>query len=174
MFYTGIGSRSAPESVLHTMRLCARKLAWLGYTLRSGGADGADTAFEIGCDDVGGEKEIYLPWAGFNGRKDGVLVDNGKASPIAAKHHPAWGSLKQSVRNLHTRNVGQVLGQMCNTPSSFVLCWTPDGCELKTTSKTGGTGQAIRIAVAYAIPIINMANDGWQERVRELVAQKAQ
>ena len=43
----------------------------------------------------------------------------------------------------------QVLGEDCNTPSSFVLCWTPNGKEI------GGTSQALRIAKHYNIPIIN-------------------
>lgn len=74
--FAGIGSRSTPENVLQVMRKVAHRLAELGYTLLSGGSDGADSAFEEGCrqsacaseaDKQGcfGKKEIYLPWPGF-------------------------------------------------------------------------------------------------------------
>ena len=36
--------------------------------LRSGAAQGADSAFERGCGSVGGDKRIDLPKAGFRGR----------------------------------------------------------------------------------------------------------
>ena len=37
-----------------------------------------------------------------------------------------------------------------NPPSNFVVCYTPDG------KASGGTGQAIRIAEYYNIPIYNL------------------
>ena len=48
-YYTGIGSRETPDSILSLFNDIVFQLAGLGYTLRSGGADGADTAFEEGC-----------------------------------------------------------------------------------------------------------------------------
>ena len=60
--FAGIGSRSTPDHVLQAMRKVAHRLAEMGYTLLSGGAAGADSAFEEGCF---GRKEIYLPWTGF-------------------------------------------------------------------------------------------------------------
>lgn len=68
MFYTGVGSRETPNDVMKVMYKFAQKMALHGAVLRSGGADGADTAFEWGCDKKQGMKEIYLPWNGFNGR----------------------------------------------------------------------------------------------------------
>lgn len=49
MTYAGIGSRNTPEPVLALMQRCATRLEVLGYTLRSGGANGADSSFEAGC-----------------------------------------------------------------------------------------------------------------------------
>ena len=69
MWYAGIGSRKAPKEAIDRMAELAEELAGKGYTLRSGGAGGADKAFEKGCDAVDGKKEIYLPWEGFNGSK---------------------------------------------------------------------------------------------------------
>jgi predicted Rossmann fold nucleotide-binding protein DprA/Smf involved in DNA uptake len=59
IFYAGIGARETPDDVLHLMYLLGRKLATDGYVLRSGHADGADLAFEKGCDSVNGRKEIF-------------------------------------------------------------------------------------------------------------------
>jgi len=41
MNYSGIGSRETPDDILELMKAVAYKLAGRGYTLRSGGADGA-------------------------------------------------------------------------------------------------------------------------------------
>lgn len=60
MYYAGVGSRETPQDVLKIMWKIGRYLALNGYTLRSGGgAKGADTAFENGCDSVRGSKEIF-------------------------------------------------------------------------------------------------------------------
>ena len=50
MYYAGIGSRETPGLMLGAFARIGEFLAKKGYTLRSGGADGADTAFEVGCD----------------------------------------------------------------------------------------------------------------------------
>ena len=47
MTYAGIGSRRTPGPALNAMRATAERLATLGYTMRSGHAPGADTAFEV-------------------------------------------------------------------------------------------------------------------------------
>lgn len=46
----------------------------------------------------------------------------------------------------------QVLGYDLKTPSDMVICWTKDG------GASGGTGQALRIAKDYNIPIYNLYN----------------
>jgi hypothetical protein len=128
--------------------MIAQILHECGYTLRSGGADRADTAFELGAGDV---KEIYLPWDGFNNRHDGIVMGNSFAArKIAMQFHPYWDNLTAGGKKLHTRNVPQVLGRDLKTPSEFVVCWTPDG------EASGGTGQALRIAAHYGIEIINL------------------
>lgn len=48
------------------------------------------------------------------------------------------------------RNTCQVLGLNLDSPVKAVICYTPGG------SGSGGTGQAIRIAQAYKIPVIDM------------------
>ena len=67
LLYAGIGSRETPPDILLKMVKIGCHLAKMGWTLRSGGAPGADSAFEKGCDLGGGDKQIFLPWKGFQG-----------------------------------------------------------------------------------------------------------
>lgn len=174
LLYAGVGSRLTPMPILGLMRKLGFRLAELGYTLRSGAADGADAAFEAGCDEAGGSKEIWLPWRGFNGHEDTSLFASTKHYAVASRLHPAWLSLKPSVRKLHARNVGQVLGSDLSTLVSFVLCWTPDGCESQSqrTRDTGGTGMAIALAGEHGVPVFNLHRIDALKRLAPLVRSK--
>lgn len=152
-YYTGIGSRKTPPEIKEKMVEVAEKLAEKGYVLRSGGADGADAAFEEGCDNVSGEKEIYLPWPGFNEHPSQYQRPPLKAFEIASEVHPVWNSLTQGARRLHARNCQQILGEKVDGPiSEFVICWTPDGKD------AGGTATALKLARQNNIPIYNMGS----------------
>ena len=59
--YAGIGSRSTPEPVLEHMHQVAHAMAEAGWTLRSGAAQGADSAFETGARSARGPREIWIP-----------------------------------------------------------------------------------------------------------------
>ena len=144
-FYTGVGSRKAPQDILMLIKQTAAFLSHEGWILRSGGADGCDTAFERGAT----KSQIFYA-------KDA----NKEALAIAAKYHPSWDRLSPFVKNLHGRNVFQVLGRDLKTPSRFLICWTPDGCKShkERTTKTGGTGTAISIASENNIPVFNLKN----------------
>jgi len=58
-YYAGIGSRKTPPDILALMEACAYKLARYGWNLRSGGAPGADQAFERGVAQANRERNIY-------------------------------------------------------------------------------------------------------------------
>lgn len=149
-FYTGIGSRETPIDVLNTFINIGRYLGGIGYTLRSGGADGADTAFEIGCDQSQGKKEIYIPWYRFNNSTSMLFNISQEAFEMASLIHPSWERLSDGAKKLHARNCSQILGQDLKTPTKFVVCYTKDG------KGGGGTGQAIRLARQYNIPIFDV------------------
>lgn len=151
MYYAGIGSRETPVEILNLMNQIAKHLAKLGITLRSGGAEGADKAFEDGCDLVNGPKEIYLPWKNFQNSTSQLIVgpEGSKAYLIAEEHHPYWHNLSQGARKLQARNSHQILGQDLQTPSDFVVCYTKKG------KGAGGTGQAMRLAKSMNIPIFD-------------------
>lgn len=149
--YTGIGSRSTPENILGLIHQVSKKLDDMGFLLRSGGANGADSAFE----EFSNNKEIYLPWNGFNGRKhDGISYftytqcsGNLIAEETVTDFHPKPNALTNAGRKLMARNAMQILGRDCESPTDVVICWT---------NETGGTNQALRIAKSHNIPILNL------------------
>lgn len=158
-YYAGIGSRETPKDVCFLMTAIAKRLASLGYTCNSGGADGADAAFERGAVI---NRQIFLPWDGFNGRNIQNLTKlHGEGSylvppfngDLVRKYHPKPDALSDAGWKFMSRNSYQVLGKDLNTPVEFVLCWTKDG------KASGGTSQAMRIAKDYNIPIFNLKTD---------------
>ncbi len=147
--YAGIGSRRTPEPIALFFRdlamVLARDLQWV---LRSGGAQGADLAFEQGVDLVHGQKEIFTT-------KDTTP----EARSWGKKYHPVWNHLTFHQQELIARNTFQVLGENLDCPAIAVICWTPDGADgttILTSKQTGGTGQAIRIAADLKIPVFNL------------------
>lgn len=175
LYWTGVGSRKTPADVLVEMRGLARELAEARYILRSGGADGADLAFEAGARDVpGAHIEIFLPWKGFNNHPSQLVGVGPNALMMAEAVHPRWKALDLGVRKLHARNCYQVLGRRLDTPSAFLVCWTPDGCESERTrsSATGGTATAIVLASRNRIPVFNLAREGRRAALREFLARQ--
>jgi ribA/ribD-fused uncharacterized protein len=165
-YYTGIGSRKTPINILNKMSEISKAFDNAGFTLRSGGAPGADSAFEK----TAKEKEVFLPWKGFNDKSGIVPEKNDKALKLAEKFHPNWHNLNDTAKKFMIRNVYQVLGKDLNTPSEFVICWTPDGAEsdYERSIKTGGTGFAISLADSLGIPVYNLANADSLEKVRTI------
>lgn len=161
--YAGIGSRRTPFHTLLLMQDIAKELCRKGYVLRSGRAPGADCAFEKGSNSA--SNEIYLPWRRFNDSESSFYQPSEAAFKIAKSFHPIWDHLPQSIQKLMARNVHQILGQNLKSPSLFVICWTPDGCEhfKDRTARTGGTGQAIAIASKYNVPVFNLKNESSKE-----------
>ena len=159
-YYAGIGSRETPSDILSLMTNISEMLEEEGYVLRSGGADGADLAFEKG---VKKNKEIFLPWKNFNNNSSSLFEISEEAEKMAEKFHPNYSYLSQGAKRLHARNCNQVLGSNLNSPVEFVICWTKYGTE------NGGTGQAMRIAKANGIKIYNLGKEDdlllWKNRV---------
>ena len=159
-YYAGVGSRKTPPDVLRKMTACAKWLQALSVCLRSGGAAGADSAFEAGSNDL---KEIFLAGQA-----------TGEALVMASRVHPAWHRCSEYAKNLHARNCFQVFGRGLDDPVGFVVCWTPCGSERTSECgiATGGTGTAIRLADNAGIPVFNMRNGPVRERIEKLLATK--
>lgn len=147
MRYAGIGARTTPPAMLDWMTQMAAVLCSRGYLLRSGGAKGADRAFE---------RSHPNPLTKSIFRADDATPE---AYDLAAKYHPAWERCDQYAQALHARNGMILLGQYLNDPVDFVVCWTP-GAQV-----VGGTAQALRLAEAYRIKVYNAAD---QAQILEL------
>lgn len=163
--YTGVGSRQTPLEVLALMTRIARALDVQGYTLRSGGAAGADTAFAQGA----ARHELYLPWPNFNNVRDGIIVAGAawaQAEALARTIHPAWDRLSQGAAKLHTRNVFQVLGATLDQPSQFLIFWAPE----QAGEVQGGTRTAVVLARQQGIPCFNLADPAARARLERFVA----
>jgi hypothetical protein len=150
IIYTGIGARATPERFLLSAMKLGKHMAQKGYVLRSGAAEGASAAFEQGCDSVNGQKEIYLPWRGFNGNRSELFAIPDRAYGIMKNFNIAWDTLSESAKKLQARYVLTILGQDLRTPSRCVICYTKGG------KQKGGTGRALQIAKKHNIPIFDM------------------
>lgn len=182
---TGIGSRETPEIELVLLSKIGREAEKRGMRGRSGGAGGADLAFERGFTDPK-NIDVIFPWRGFlpkdmteqdvtaylgrerpkQGPGAPVLLEwkmRAKAEELAAKYHPAWEKCSQGARALHSRNMPQVLGLQLNNKTDVVVAWTVDG------KATGGTGQAIRIAKDLGMPVANLKNPDERKIVLEVL-----
>lgn len=188
MYYTGVGSRKTPKEIQKMMREASFMLAKRGWCLRSGGADGADLAFQHGvaayviAEEIENPHEvadIYIPWEGFNhhySSEAGIIVCPGKwgnwpeAEKIAARVHPAWHAVKKdgspvmerSVKALHTRNVYQVLGDNLDQPSKFLLCWAPVD---RWGVPKGGTRTAWVVAEQSGVECFNLFHESVHQRI---------
>lgn len=171
LFYAGIGSRRTPPDVLEQMQVFASLAAQRKWILRSGAASGADSAFEVGCDSVGGGKEIFLPWRNFNNHPSNLYQPTSAARRMAQLIHPAWCRLSLPTQMLVSRNMHQIFGELMFEPVKFVLCWTPDGCEHYTTygRETGGTGTAISVASRDGIPVFNLRNPDRLDHAKQIL-----
>lgn len=168
MSYAGIGRRETPPHILERMEEIGRLLGAAGLTLRSGGADGADSAFERGCIAAGGSKRIYLPKKGFNANPSPLHADpSPEMLALAQKYHPAWHRCSPDARKLHARNGCQVLGDKLDDPARVIICWTKDGAI------AGGTGQALRIAQGHGVPVINLGSLRWRDSSASEIAAAA-
>lgn len=158
--YTGVGARNTPDSFLNEFKYIGEILADRGMLLRSGGAKGADRAFEIGClnssanNNRGGDRNIFLPWKDFNHNKSARTYIPDEAYDLAKCYYKNWTSINASTKKLLARDCLQVLGLKPISepdPSDFLICWTKNG-EI-----VGGTGLAMKIAKDNFIPIYNFA-----------------
>lgn len=158
--YSGIGSRETPSDILNLMISIASFMERSGYVLYSGGANGADSAFERGVKEIE-HKKIFLPWKRFNNNPSPLFNVSKEAMEIAKIYHPSWKNLSNPVRRLMARNGYQVLDESLTEPVDMVICYTIDGKE------TGGTGQALRIAKHYSIPVYNLY---YKDKVDEILS----
>lgn len=184
LVYAGIGSRNTPEYIIRFMRQFGFQMARHNWMLRSGGAHGADQAFEDGvrkyishlkvtdtrghyAKEPHGMMAIYCAnYPGGKNRPKEYIVPEEDSLPDASYYtknfHPAPYKLSGFARKLMNRNAYQILGSNLCTPVRLVICWTEDGDR---ENPAGGTGQAVRIAARYKIPVYNLGNSEDYEKM---------
>jgi hypothetical protein len=175
-FYAGIGSRQTPPDVLALMTRVAAYLRAQGWTLRSGHAQGADRAFEVGANR---KAVVYLPWPRFGQDKYGddpgmpVLGEDVCDRARWAANHKVLVALKirpkteaPNIVPLMGRNVAQVLGMPGDPPSKFVVCWCPE----MDGKPQGGTACAVQLAAHEGIPVFNLFRPEDREKIEHRLA----
>ena len=217
MRWAGIGSRETPLPLLSKMTEVGEFLGKIGYVLHSGGAIGADMAFEgkpyplaltakediynkkgekimsagetvepgsktytnayyVFSDNKGGSNKFEKPtMSSVPAAKPRVMsfsannVDN-KARALAAAVHPGYNKMTPYQQDLMARNGYQVFGKDLDSPVDFVLFYAEETDN--PLRPKGGTGQAVELARLKGIPTINMAEEGWGEKLREVIGLK--
>lgn len=155
-YYAGIGSRETPWRIQDEFTQIAKSLEQKNYILRSGGADGADMAFESGVK-AHDMKEIWLPWKRFNHNTSSDILDwplRPEVEEICKNIYSRWDISSDAVKKLHARNVYQILGNNLDVPVDFVVCWTD-----RSEGDTGGTMFGVYLAKKRGIPVYNFFRD---------------
>lgn len=154
MIITGIGSRNTPKDICNIFTEIGKEIKNRNWWCRSGGARGADYAFEKGA-----EKNciVYLPSNNYNYSRGACGIErcpgfNNDAFNIVLQHEPYAEKLSTFIKCLKVRNVYQILGESLNNRSDAVICWTPNGDII------GGTGLALKIARQFGTPIFNFGS----------------
>jgi hypothetical protein len=179
------------------IKALAAKLAGMEFTLRSGGAKGADQAFELGWLDwyanqspwPSGENvraEIYIPWDGYEKHdRDGLFGATKspkdvhfkvweQAEQLAAKIHPAWDAKREDGTPVLTQGA-----KTLHTRNVFqVLGPHLDNpstmliCWAKVTrggNISGGTATAWKLARQHGVPCFNLAKPEDYARIQKFV-----
>jgi hypothetical protein len=134
--YAGIGSRETPLEIMDLMSRIAIKLEQKGWLLRSGGAQGADMAFEKGVTN----KQIIRPQVNASWEA--------KARTVITEEH--WGHCGLFTRKAHSRNAAIIFGENLDSPARFVCCWT------RNAKSVGGTAVGINLALKNGILVRNL------------------
>jgi len=163
-----VGSRTLDPSALALLTAIGASLVTAGWIVHSGGAQGADQAFARGAAHAlgttvhpAGGLVIHLPWASYERaaadaavRQSGgrALIDTQPFTPderaTALQFHPAPDRLSPAGITLMTRNVRIVRPQgLAADPVHLVIAYPSNRLG------GGGTGQAIRLAESFGIPI---------------------
>ena len=179
--YAGVGSRRTPPEILDAMCDIAQTLGDAGTALSTGGADGADKAFETGALRTDAPITVHTPWPGYNGYRPGrdpetdidivhpkstESVQGHVYADLARDHHPYWERCSRGARALFVRNVsilaGALDGDGGTLPVRAVIAYTPNG--LPVGREAGGTGHTLRTADSLDIPCVNLSRRTPPER----------
>ena len=145
-YYAGIGDKKLPPQLPQIIQKVAKGMHGDGYCLRNNGMDGAEREFMRGVSD----KQLILPWDGFNGLKSQYNEAPEAATQVAYNHVNLFGDMSHSKQKIMLAKIQTILGVDCKTPVNIVVCYSFD--ELY-----GESAQMISLAKAYQIEIVNLS-----------------
>lgn len=152
-FVTLIGSRRTPNDICNMMSLTGKKLQDK-YIMRSGGAIGADKAFEK---NVKPENKCIYTVKNFDFSQENYDFCYSELMSIWDKELN-FDLYEKYNQILLLRDINQVLGSK-NTSlekSKFLITWTPHENYFKRD--VGGSRIAIRCALKHGIKVHNLVN----------------
>lgn len=169
--YVGTGNKDTPPDVIAKMKKWAVLLEKHGYTMRSGGMEGAEDAFENA---VEVKKEIHLPWRGFNNKESKFTFTTDQARALARQTHESFDTAPPAIQTFLAKNVRMIMGKNLNSPALFVIIWSEDGAERlsEKSPRTGNMGHVVSIASRLRIPVFNFAKPDCEERLTRYFAFK--
>ena len=153
--YTGLASNDTPTAIRAIMTELAMELESSGIILRSAAHPEMHSAFLRGVEAVG-KKEVYVTWS--HGRHSQHRIHPSQID--SATKALSLSIIQRFLPHMTVSQITQhdfismapylILGRDLNTPSRFVICWTPDGLGQH------GVGPALRIARYYGIPVFDL------------------
>lgn len=177
-----VGSRGITAQDIQFLTKIGYQLVSAGWTVHSGGAQGADQAFAVGAaealhHEAPGGLVIHLPWTSYERaaadaavRRSGgqALLDTvpftDTERALALQFHPAADRLSRGGVTLMTRNVRIICPQgPSQRPVDLVIALPGD------KPGGGGTGQALRLAAHFHIPLHDLRDPALTARYTERV-----
>ena len=101
--YAGVGSRQTPPGILAAMADIAQTLGDAGTALSTGGASGADKAFETGALRTDAPVTVHTPWPGYNGYRPGAIPRPTSTSSTRNPRRPSRAAPTSTSRGRTTR-----------------------------------------------------------------------
>jgi len=161
-----VGSRAITASEENLLQCIGEQLVRSGWTVHSGGAQGADQAFAKGAARAlaaraSGGLVIHLPWVSYEraAANSAVALSAGRAEldtvpftaderALALSEHPAPDRLTAGGVTLMTRNVRIIFPAGLAAPPVQLVVALPSN-----KPGGGGTGHALRLATRFQIAI---------------------
>lgn len=165
--YAVIGNKDTPDDIIKQMVAFAKELDEQSFVCRISVAQGPDK--EV-CEAVK-NKEVILPWKGFNEVQDGDSFTSPSAKAITRLTQPGYDDMKPGLQLILGKNVRLLLGKECKSPVAFVIGWSKDGAERlsQKTPDTGGMGHILSIAQSACIPVFNLGKPDALQRLKTFI-----
>jgi hypothetical protein len=171
MPYVACGNRDMPAAILATIVGYIKQLDARGYTLRTGGREGPEDAYDrlplI-------RKETHLPWKGFMDKDSKFTYTSESARILAAKFHPSFDGVKPVIQTFLATDLRLIMGKELRSPALFLITWSEDGAESTSekTARTGNAAQFVSVASQLKIPIFNFGKPGTEARLQQYLGFK--